>query len=111
MSIHLFNRLIAIGIIDVGIDWPPRLSLVPLISDLFSPLPGRGFNARVAGRDDCLEKHEVMIGTERIGRIIGVLAINGLGGVAFVENAAACGEGGVAGGALFETVVDLVLSC
>ncbi len=106
MPINRFNRLIPIRIIHVRIDRPAGLSLVPLVSDFTRPLPGLTFDALVARRDDDLDKHKVVIGTERIGRIIGIFVIDGFGGVAFVENTPAGGEDGVAGDASFETVVD-----
>jgi hypothetical protein len=51
----------------------------------------------------------VVVGTERIGRVVGVLALNGLGGVTFVKDDASLGELRVLGDALLETIKDLLL--
>lgn len=109
MPVYLFHRLIPIRIIYIRIDRTLRLSSVPLVRHFLSPLPGRAFDAGVAGRDDDLHEHEVVIGSEGIGGVVWILAVDGFGGVTFMQDTGSGCKRGVVGDALFEAVVDLVL--
>ena len=109
MPIYLLHRLIPIRIIHIGVDGALRLSTIPLVRDFLRPIPGRAFDAGVAGWGDDLHEHEVVIGSEGIGGIIWVLVVDGFGGITFVQDTGSGCERGVVGHALFKAVVDLEL--
>lgn len=111
LTVPLLDGLEAIGVIDVSINWPTRLTSVPLVSDLIGPIPGSLFYACVTRSDDSVEKHEMVVGTERIGRVSRIVSVNSGGGVTLVKNAASCGEFGITGNASLESLEDLALGC
>lgn len=109
VAVHLLDGLKAVRIVDIGIDRPPGLTLVPLVSDLSGPVPRILLDLRVAGRNDGLDKHEVVVRAKGIAGVVGVLGVNGLGRVTLVKNITSRGELGVSGSAVLEPVEDLLL--
>ena len=62
-------------------------------------------------RDDGVKKHEVVVGTERIGRVSGVRSANRLGRVTLVKNGTSCGERWVTDDALLEPLKGQASGC